>query len=474
MLRLIFECLSSMLQKICGIVRSMKIGIVGWGIEGKSAFDYFGAEHEYLIVNEQPLDDFPEVSDKVKIQHLDEEKPAGITGNVKDLSYLEGLHNCDKIVFTPTSRKNLEEKFGDDRQFWDKATTALDIFYETVKTKNIIGVTGTKGKGTTSTLIYEILQAAGNRAYLGGNIGRSVLDFARDVSEDDWVVLELSNFQLYHFNRSPHIGVCLMITPEHLDWHPNFENYLEAKSNLFSHQSPEDIAIYFDGSVYSRQLAYQSPGIKVPFFLTPGARVRQDGKIVIGEPEIEIIDKSEVKLLGEHNLQNICAAITAIWQVGQNVDAIKKVLTAFAGLEHRLEFVRELGGVKYYDDSFGTTPQTAIVAVKSFKQPKVLILGGSDKGASFDELAEEVIDNNVRYVIAIGKTGPKIAELLRQKGFNNITENANSMEEIVKAAHEIAQEGDVVLLSCADASFGMFKDYKDRGNQFKKAVQELS
>jgi UDP-N-acetylmuramoylalanine-D-glutamate ligase len=263
----------------------MKIAIVGWGIEGQSAFNYFGPEHEYLIVNEQPLNNFPQESDKIQIRHLDSEKPAGVTGNVKDLSYLDGIENCDKIFMTPTSRKNLEEKFIGNHEFWGKATTALEIFFETVKTKNIIGVTGTKGKGTTSTIIYQILQAAGKRAFLGGNIGRSVLDFVRDVTPDDWVVLELSNFQLYKFTRSPHIAVCLMIVPEHLDWHPNVEDYLEAKSNIFTHQKQEDIAIYFDGNEHSRQLAYSSLGIKIPFYLTPGARMREDGKIVIGEPE---------------------------------------------------------------------------------------------------------------------------------------------------------------------------------------------
>jgi UDP-N-acetylmuramoylalanine--D-glutamate ligase len=452
----------------------VKIGIVGWGIEGQSAFNYFGPEHEYLIVNEQPLNNFPQESDKIKIRHLDSEKPVGITGNVKDLSYLEGIENCDKIFITPTSRKNLEVKFIGNQEFWDKTTTALDIFFETVKTKNIIGVTGTKGKGTTSTLIYQILQAAGKRAFLGGNIGRSVLDFVRDVTPDDWVVLELSNFQLYKFTHSPHVAVCLMIVPEHLDWHPNVEDYLEAKSNIFTHQMQEDIAIYFDGNEHSRQLAYSSLGIKIPFYLTPGARIREDGKIVIGEPEIEIINKEEVKLLGEHNLQNICAAVTAVWQVTQDKDAITKVLTSFAGMVHRLEFVRELNGVKYYDDSFGTTPETAIVAMKSFNQPKVLILGGSDKGADYSSLAEEVTKNNIRHVITIGETGPKISDSLNQRGYTQILEGAKTMPEIVKQAQQTAIEGDVVLLSVASASFGLFKDYKDRGDQFKQAVQELS
>jgi UDP-N-acetylmuramoylalanine--D-glutamate ligase len=451
----------------------MKIGIVGWGIEGQSAFSYFGPEHEYLIVNEEPRGDFPAQSEKVKVQFLDKEKPAGVTSNVQDLSYLDGLEECDKIIYSPTSRKNLEKKFGDNPDFWNKATTERHIFFETVKTKNIIGVTGSKGKGTASTLIFQMLQAAGKRAFLGGNIGRSVLDFVKDVTEEDWVVLELSSFQLYKFPYSPHIGVCLMITPEHLDWHDNLEDYLEAKANLFAHQKPEDIAVYFDSNEYSRQLAYRSPGIKTPYYQTPGARVREDGKIVIGEEETEIIHKDEIKLIGEHNLQNICAAVTAVWQVTQDTEAIRQVLTTFTGLEHRLELVRELDGVKYYDDSFGTTPETAIVAMKAFSQPKVMILGGSDKGIPFDNLAKEVVQSNVRHVVTIGNTGPKIAGLLEQEGFAQITQGGEKMTDIVAIAQKAAQPGDVVLLSTASASFGLFHDYKDRGNQFKQAVQEL-
>jgi UDP-N-acetylmuramoylalanine--D-glutamate ligase len=458
----------------------MRIGIVGWGVEGQSAFNYFGPEHEYLIVNEHPPhDELPAESDKIKIQYLKSDKPAGITGNVTDLSYLDDLEQCDRIIYSPTARKNLEKKFGVNQEFWAKATTERHIFFETVKTKNIIGVTGTKGKGTTSTLIFQMLQAAGKRSYLGGNIGRSVLDFVKDVSPDDWVVLELSNFQLYKFPYSPRIAVCLMITPEHLDWHPNLEDYIEAKANIFTHQKAEDTAIYFDANEYSRQLAYRSAGVKIPFFQTPGARVREDGKIVITESDAEIIHKDEIKLLGEHNLQNVCAAITAVWfglkdtEDHVKTEAIRQVLTTFTGLEHRLEFVRELNSVKYYDDSFGTTPETAIVAIKAFKQPKVVILGGSDKGIPFDGLADTVIGNSVRQVITIGATGPKIAELLRARGFDNVSEGGITMAEIIATAQKTAQSGDIVLLSTGCASFGLFKDYKDRGNQFKQVVQAL-
>lgn len=452
----------------------MKIGLVGWGVESQSAFQFFGPEHDYLIVNEHPRDDFPAESDKIKLQYLSDQKAPGLTSTIEDLSYLEGIESCDKIIYTPTSYKNLRKLYGDDNNFWSKATTDRHIFFENVKTNNLIGITGTKGKGTTSTLIYKILEASGKKVWLAGNIGKSVLDILPDVKSNDWVVLELSSFQLHHFPYSPHIGVGLMIVPEHLDWHANMNEYLEAKANLFAHQTEDDIAIYFDMNDYSRRVASYTKGRRIPFYKKPGAYVRDDGMIVIGDNETEIISKSEVKLLGEHNLQNICAAITAFWQVGQDIEAIKKVVTTFTGLEHRLEFVRELDGVKYYNDSFGTTPETAIVAMRSFKEPKIMILGGSDKGVPFDSLADEVMESNVKHAIVIGSTAPKIISLLKDRGYKNITEGLTTMPEIIQKAQEIAEPGDIVLLSTGCASFGLFKDYKDRGNQYKEAVKALT
>ncbi|HEX9153744.1 MAG TPA: cyanophycin synthetase, partial [Candidatus Saccharimonadales bacterium] len=186
-----------------------------------------------------------------------------------------------------------------------------------------------------------------------------------------------------------------------------------------------------------------------------------------------ICDVSELKLLGQHNWQNACAAVTAVWQVTQDISAIRSVLTTFTGLEHRLEFVRELNGIKYYDDSFGTTPETAIVAIQSFEQPKIVILGGSDKGTSFDELAKAVKESNVRHVLLIGDTAPQIAKSLKDAGFDAAIPGGDVMEDIVQKAHDLAQEGDVVLLSTGCASFGLFKNYKDRGNQFQTVVNEL-
>lgn len=452
----------------------MKIGIVGWGVEGQSAMRWFGPEYEYLIVNEHPRDDFPGKSDKIKLQYLSGEKPPGITGNAPDLSYLDGIDKCDKIVYSPTSYWNLKRAFGSKPKFWDKTTTVLHIFFEEVKTKNIIGVTGTKGKGTTATLIHLMLKAAGLNSHLGGNIGTSVLDLLSEVKLNDWVVLELSSFQLFYFPYSPHISICLKIVPEHLDWHPSLEDYIEAKANIFRHQAEEDIAIYFAGNRYSEQIAGYSPGQKIPYFAPPGAQAKDEGVIVVGPDEKEVIMTEDIKLIGDHNLENVCAAVTTYYQISQDLGAAQQVLSTFSGLEHRLEFVREVEDVKYYDDSFGTTPDTAIVAIRSFTQPKVLILGGSDKGIPFDGLADEVAKARVKHVIAIGQTGRVIAELLKKRGFKDITEGLTTMPQIVSKAHKVAEPGDVVLLSTACASFGMFRDYKDRGNQLKQAVLKLA
>lgn len=452
----------------------MKIAIVGWGIEGQSAYRYFGPDHEYLIVNEEPRIDFPRQTSKLKVQFLNKPRNPGVTSNAQDLSYLNGVENCDKIVYTPTSRKAMERKFDQSDPVWAKCTSNLAIFFENVKTKNIIGVTGTKGKGTTSTLIYKMLEAAGKRVFLAGNIGTGALDIIKEVNEQDWVVLEISNFQLYKFPYSPHIAVCLMIISEHLDWHADFEEYVQAKANIFKHQNSNDIAIYFVNNIESTHIAGESKGDKIPYFQSPGAMVQSEGTITVGESATVVIGTKDIKLIGAHNLQNVCAAITAFWQVSQDISAIHKVLTTFTGLEHRLEFVREFNGVKYYDDSFGTTPDTAIVAIRAFTQPVVLIVGGSDKGSSFEPLTDEIVKDRVTTVIAIGETGPVIADQLRKKGFKNIIEGVQAMSEMVKTAQKAAKPGSIVLLSTGCASFGLFKDYKDRGNQFKQAVLELS
>ncbi len=440
-----------------GYYRGMKVAILGYGIEGKVSADYW-----YKLGNEITVCD----------ENTDLKLPKKYKKKLGD-DYLADLGQFDVLVRTAglNSQKILSANAGiSDIQ--SKITTSYNEFMQKCPTKNTIGVTGTKGKGTTSTLIAKLLGVQGKTVHLGGNIGIAPLKMLPKIKKGDWVVLELSSFQLSDAKFSPHMGVCLMVVPEHLNWHEDMVDYTSAKTNLFTHQKESDVAIYYGENNLSKKITFASKGSKIPYFAPSGVFVKNDC-IVSGYNHKEIIPVSKVKLLGVHNLQNICAALTAVQEATGSLDGSAAVLSSFKGLEHRLEFVRTLGGVKYYDDSFGTTPETAIVASQSFASPKVIILGGSDKGAFFEELTNTVVTGNMRHVVAIGDTGPAIARLLRMKGYSSITEGLDTMTKIVKEAKMRAKKGDVVLLSTGCASFGLFEDYKDRGNQFKQAVKSL-
>lgn len=443
----------------------MKVAILGYDTEGKVSYDYFAAQGHELTICDQ--------NSGLRI-------PEGVPAVLGE-KYLDNLNRFDLLVRTPGLLPHkILAKNPDVRA---KITTQTNEFLKAAPTKNIIGVTGTKGKGTTSTLIAKMLEAARLDVHLGGNIGVPPLSFLDKLTPDSWAVLELSSFQLIDVQYSPHIAVCLMVVPEHLDNHTSLDEYYTAKSQLFAHQTSDDISIYFADNEDSKKIASSGQGHKISYFAPPGAMV-ENGTIRIGQTDI--CKTSELKLLGQHNWQNVCAAITAVWQVTQDVDALRSVLTTFSGLEHRLEFVRDVDGVKYYDDSFGTTPETAVVAIEAFSQPKAVILGGLDKGGDFTNLAQVVAKSNVRRVIIIGNSsnpnlklsGPRIEAALKARGFKAITSlvrpGGATMTEAVQVAQAAVQSGDVVLLSPASSSFDMFHDYKDRGNQFKAAVQALA
>jgi UDP-N-acetylmuramoylalanine--D-glutamate ligase len=454
----------------------MKIAILGFAKEGQAAYDYWNRDGNGITICDQ---------------NAAVETPSGAQTQL-GIDYLNNLDRFDLLVRTPAlhpsdiSTANIESP-----DILSKVTSITNEFFRVSSTKNIVGVTGTKGKGTTSTLIAKILEAAGKRVHLGGNIGTPLLELLKNsIKADDWVVMELSSFQLIDLKHSPHIAVCLMVVPEHMDWHEDRDEYISAKQQLFMNQTGTDIAIYYSKNENSEAVSDASQGIQVPYMAAPGAEV-VDGKITIESQQI--CDVSELKLLGKHNWQNACAAITAVWSAMMGevesqvlIEATRSVLTSFSGLEHRLEFVRELAGVKYYNDSFGTTPETAIVAIEAFEQPKVVILGGSDKGADFSVLARTVANNTIRQVILIGNTShphyktvtPKIEAALRAQGVDTLLSTVKpggiTMNEIVQVARDAAQPGDVVLLSTACASFDLFKNYKERGEQFKQSVLALS
>jgi UDP-N-acetylmuramoylalanine--D-glutamate ligase len=431
----------------------MKVAVIGYGVEGQSAVKYWTDKGDDVTV----CDHNANIKTKPNIK-----RKLGV-------NYLQGLDDFDVIVRSAGIHPS--EILSVNPGIKHKITTVINEFIKVCPTRNIIGITGTKGKGTTSTLTAKMLEAAGKQVFLGGNIGTSPFDFLAEITSESWVVLELSSFQLFDLQNSPPIAACLVIMPEHLNWHDDETDYYNAKKQLFIHQSKDDIAIYLGPNQVSKQIASASQGHIIPYFDPPGAHV-QNGNITIADKVI--CKTSEVKLLGEHNWQNICAAATIVWQVVQDVEPIRQVAITFSGLPHRLEFVRELNNVRFFDDSFGTTPETAIVAIEAFEQPKVVILGGSDKGVPFTALAQIVAKSDVRHAVLIGQTAPQIQKALQKVGFKDFSTDATDMKSAVKSAAKHARPGDVVLLSPGCASFDMFKDYKDRAAQFTEAVLKLS
>ena len=451
----------------------MKIAIIGFNTEGRSTFEFFASQgHDITICD----------------QNSELDVPDGVEAVLGD-DYLDNLDRFDLIIRTAGMHPRL--LLVKNPAIAAKISTHINEFLKASPTQNIIGVTGTKGKGTTSTLITNMLEAEGKTVRLGGNIGVPPLSFIEELDARSWVVLELSSFQLIDAQSSPHIAVCLMIAPEHLNWHADLEEYITAKEQLFARQGTNDVAIYFHENPTSKRIADAGQGQKVPYYFSPGAEVA-DGKIVIDGNEI--CKTSELKLLGQFNWQNVCAAVTAVWyayitapQVADpvktlnpegpapapNIEAIREVLTSFGGLPFHLELIREKDGIKYYNDSFGTIPEAAIVAIQAFSQPKVVILGGSDKGASYDDLAQAVKDTNVRTALLIGDQAGKIQAALEKVGFTDFQPGGANMDEIVSNAQSAAEPGDIVLLSTGCASFDMFQNYKDRGNQFNAAVGKL-
>ncbi len=410
--------------------RGKKIAILGYGLEGVDAEKFLKSEGADITVLDQKFDG----------------------------KYLENLSSFDFIVRSPGVYRFLPEIVRAEKA-GVKITSAVKLFFESCPAR-IIGVTGTKGKGTTSTLIYEILKADGREVYLVGNIGKPYLELLPKLNSKAWVVMEMSSFQLIDMDISPNIAVVLNITLDHMDWHKSIEEYRNAKKNIVTHQKPFDFAVVNE--------EYDTP---------KGFATGLKSKVVFFSKKTLKKDFKEGLLLrGQHNLENVAAAVSVAQIVGVNEKTILSTIKNFKGLEHRLELVSEVDGRTFYNDSFATGPQPTIAAIRSFDEPETLILGGSDKGLDFDELGEEITKRvNVKNILLIGLIGPKIGEAIKRSGFGGNLEYLGKpdMKEIVRRAFEITPKGGVVVLSPAAASFDMFENYKDRGNQFKKAVLEL-
>ncbi|MCD4762051.1 UDP-N-acetylmuramoyl-L-alanine--D-glutamate ligase [bacterium] len=348
-------------------------------------------------------------------------------------------------------------------------TSPTKLFFEFSPTPNIIGVTGTKGKGTTSGLVVEIISMAGKKVYWGGNIGIPIFNFFNKLKKTDYVVLELSSFQLEDLGVSPRVAVITNLFKEHLaladplnpNYHKSMNDYVNAKLNIIKHQKRNNVAVI-------------NKNIKFPPIRPSSKAGRRAGKNKkLGNGKKIYFTKSDIEsgLVGEHNRENIAAALKTARAIGIKEAIVRKAVKKFKGLEHRIEFVGKFNRNKYYNDSFATIPESSIIALKSFDAPIILLAGGADKGSSFKKFAKE-IKKRVRFTILLnGKATPRLKKELRRIGYMD-TQNANSMKEAVLIARQQAKIEDVVLLSPGCASFGIFKDYKDRGAQFKKEVNK--
>ncbi len=359
------------------------------------------------------------------------------------------------VIFRSPGFYRLSSMLLDAEKAGAEITSATKLFFELCPAK-IIGVTGTKGKGTTTTLIYEMLKAAGKTASIAGNIGKPMLELLPKLKPDNWVCLELSSFQLQDLTKGPNIAVVLNITSEHLDVHKDTAEYRKSKTNIVRFQKDSDYAVLNADYATTKALA-QKTKAKVRWF----------------SPSKLTLDLTKVKLRGPHNLENIAAAMKAAEIAGVDRASMEKVVYSFAGLEHRLEPVRTVAGVQYFNDSFSTTPETAIAAIKSFSEPMTIILGGSDKGSDYTELGRVIGESrNVKNVILIGRMAPRIKAAI-QNFSGRVVAGGKNMGEIITTAEKLARPGEVVVLSPACASFDMFANYKDRGCQFKEQVLAL-
>lgn len=411
----------------------MKIAILGYGKEGKAAERYFGRRGDEVKI----FDNFTEAElDKIDFSEF------------------------DMVLRSPSVRP---------REGFSSVTR---YFFEHVKVP-IIGVTGTKGKGTTCSLIAAILRALGRKVYLVGNIGNPAIDVLDEIRAGDAVVYEMSSFQLWDLEKSPEVAVVLRIEADHLNVHRDFEDYVGAKGHIAKFQKPEDKLVYFRDNEWSAGIAKLS-------------RAERKEAYPLTEKSAELKELlAALAVPGEHNKENAEAALLAVAEylgvgldelVRENYDAIKTALAGFKGLPHHIEFVRELDGVEYYDDSFSASYPSLEVAVKAFAgRPVVLIAGGKDRGLDLTPIKKAIFGaENLAKVMLMGETSKKLAENEDESKYILVSSLAEAVEKARAEAELIdADRRPVVLLSPGAASFDMFKDFYDRGEQFKTLVEGL-
>lgn len=421
---------------------NIKIAILGFGKEGKAVLKFLKKSSQYK---------------NAKIFILDQKL---------NKNYLKNLTQFD-IVFRspgiPYTLPEIQKAIKKGVQF----SSATDLFFQNAKKIGCktIGITGTKGKSTTSTLIYKILKSAKFDAVLAGNIGKPAINILSKLKKNSVVILELSSFQLQDLKHSPNIAVALDIFEDHMDAHKNFKEYTEAKTNIAKWQKKSDKVFYFESNKYARQIAKKSAGKKYAF----------------SADKFNLFKLEDLKIPGLHNFKNAGIAALVAKNLGVKLEIIKNVIKKFKGLEHRLEFVRKIDGISFYNDSISTNPHAAVAAIKSFKEPKILIAGGKDKNLDYSPLAKALKNSNTKLIILYGENKEKIIKAITKVKNNELKiKNVKNLEQAIKIAYQSAKSMNHescfmihIILSPASASFDMFSDYKERGKKFKEIVMAL-
>ncbi len=453
-------------------LENKKVAIIGLGISNIPLIDYLRERKSKVTVFDK------RTIDKLDKTVMDKVVNYGMEFSIGN-NYLSKLKNFDVIFRSPSCLPNTKELIEEENR-GALVTTEIEMLMELAPCK-IIGVTGSDGKTTTTTLIYNILKEAGYNCYLGGNIGIPLFTKLKDILPEDIIVLELSSFQLMNMKISPDISVITNITPNHLDYHTDFDEYINAKKCIFKSQNKDGITILNYDNEITRGFENEVNG-KVIFF---SSQIKLDNGYIVDNDKVKhcenklrrhILNYKDMILKGKHNLENACAALAAT-ETFVDIQVAIRVITSFKGVEHRLEFIKESeNNVKWYNDSVSSSPTRTIAGLNSFDRKLILIAGGYDKNLDYTPIAKPILDN-VKTLILIGQTKNKIynavSKEMEKQGKDLNIYIAKTLEETVMIANDVSIHGDIVLFSPASASFDMFKNFAERGNLFKELVNNF-
>ncbi|PBC68633.1 UDP-N-acetylmuramoyl-L-alanine--D-glutamate ligase [Fibrobacter sp. UWS1] len=431
------------------------VGILGFGIEGKSTLRYLVRKgiREIVVMDKNPVE-LPELPADVHVKIFSGEK------------YMDGLKNAVTVVRS-AGVYPLQKEIFHFQMNGGALTSQIEIFLKETKSRSVVGVTGTLGKGSTVSMIRHALNACGIPSEIGGNFGVPALDLLENETPDRISILELSSFQLMTLPVSPHVAVVLRVSTEHLDWHKSVEEYRDAKANLVRWQKRGDFCVYIRDAEPSAAIARESGAQKLCY----GSR---DADAVFSSDSLKIdgctLKLADCKKIGSFQLENMAAALLAVKALGADVPTALQSLKNYESLKFRMEFKGEKKRIVFYNDSYATRPDATMAAVKSMNRPFALILGGSEKNADFSELARTLAGiQNLKRIALIGATAERMQDALRQVETSVPMKIFSGLDEAFADACSVGNGG-AVLLSPACASFGLFKNYKARGEAFDKLV----